>query len=138
MSFRSAPALSDDNRHFWTGGADGMLHFLRCQDCGYYIHPPAPVCRVCRSTDVSVEAVAGSGTVISYTVNVQQWTQDITGPYTIIIVELDAQLGLNLTSNLVGCPPDDARIGMRVEVEFEQDGEIYYPLFHPAAEASVR
>ncbi len=35
VPFRILPALTDRNRHFWTGGAEGELRFLRCQDCGY-------------------------------------------------------------------------------------------------------
>ena len=42
--FRILPALTDRNRHFWQGGRDGELVFLRCQDCGYYLHPPIPIC----------------------------------------------------------------------------------------------
>jgi uncharacterized OB-fold protein len=109
-----------------------MLHLLRCQSCGYHIHPPAPVCRQCRSTDTADEAVPGLGTLISYTVNIHPWTADQTEPYIVIIVELDVQPGLHLTSNLVGCAPEDAQIGMRLAVEFERDGEIYYPVFRPA------
>ena len=36
----SCRELTDLNRDFWTGGEQGELRFLRCQDCGYYIHPP--------------------------------------------------------------------------------------------------
>jgi uncharacterized OB-fold protein len=40
--FRVQPALDDENRFFWTSGEDGRLRFLRCQTCGYYLHPPLP------------------------------------------------------------------------------------------------
>ena len=38
------PQINDENRAFWTGGADGELRFERCQACGYYLHPPSPRC----------------------------------------------------------------------------------------------
>ena len=42
--FAILPRVTDRNRHFWTGGEAGELRFLRCQDCGFYIHPPLPLC----------------------------------------------------------------------------------------------
>ena len=45
------PLLDDENRFFWTSGADGRLRFLRCQACGYYLHPPLPRCPTCGSGD---------------------------------------------------------------------------------------
>ena len=38
------PQIDDENRAFWTGGADGELRFERCNACGYYLHPPSPRC----------------------------------------------------------------------------------------------
>jgi hypothetical protein len=34
-----------------------------------------------------------------------------------------------LTTNIVGCPVDRVDVGDRVRVIFEQQGEIYLPLF---------
>ncbi|HEX6567928.1 MAG TPA: OB-fold domain-containing protein [Acidimicrobiales bacterium] len=128
---RVQPALDDDNRFFWTSGEDGCLRFLRCQACGYYLHPPLPRCPECGSRDVAPEAVSGRGEVFSYTVNHQPWDGG-TEPYAIVIVTFPEQEGLRLTSNLVNCPPDGARIGLPVRVVFEQHGLVWFPLFEPA------
>jgi len=39
--FRILPQLTPENEHYWKGGARGELCFLRCGDCGTYIHPPS-------------------------------------------------------------------------------------------------
>ena len=41
---------------------------------------------------------------------------------------------LRLTTNIVGCDPDEVTIGMPVEVVFEDAGEddVFLPLFRPA------
>ena len=127
-TFRVLPALDETNEFFWTSGADGRLRFLRCQGCGYFVHPPGPRCPECGSREVEPEAVSGRGEVLTYTVNHQSWDGS-TVPYAIVIVELAEQEGLRLTSNLVGVELDDIEIGMPVQVTFEQHGEVYYPLF---------
>src|SRR5438270_9216091 len=64
-----APLITDDNGAFWTGGRDGELRIARCNDCGYYIHPPSPRCPQCLSDDVEPHAVSGQGCVYTFTVN---------------------------------------------------------------------
>ena len=127
---RVQPALDDENRFFWTSGEDGTLRFARCSDCGYWLHPPIPRCPRCESRDVTPQAVSGRGQVWSYTVNHHSWDGS-TEPYAIGLVELDEQPGLRLTTDLVGCAPDDVHIGMRVRVTFERQGLVWFPLFEP-------
>jgi uncharacterized OB-fold protein len=52
-------------------------------------------------------------------------------PYVIAIVELVEQDGLRFTTNIVHCPPDRVEIGMPVRVLFEEQGEVFVPLFEP-------
>ncbi len=111
LPFRVQPELDDTNRFFWTSGADGRLRFLRCGSCGYHLHPPGPRCPECGHTDLNPEPVSGRGTVATFTVNHQPWVGEAE-PYVIAIVELEEQAGLRLTTNIVGCPIDDVRIGM--------------------------
>ncbi len=126
--FRVQPALDESNRFFWTSGDDGQLRFLRCQACGYYLHPPLPRCPECGSRDLAPEVVSGRGEVLSYTVNHQSWDGS-TEPYAIVLVAILEQEGLYLTTNLVGCPLDELRIGMPVQVTFEQHDLVWFPLF---------
>ncbi len=129
--FRILPRVTDDNEFFWTSGADGRLRFLRCGSCGYWIHPPGPICPVCHSQEVAPEAVAGNAVLHTYTVNQQAWLPGFDPPYVVAIVELPEQEGLRLTTNLVNCALDDVRIGMPVQVVFEQWEDVWLPLFEP-------
>jgi uncharacterized protein len=126
---RAEPRLDADNRAFWTGGAAGELRLMRCKDCATFIHPPRPVCRKCLSDNVAPEAVAGTGVIDTFTVNYQKWNQTMEVPFVIARVAIDGAPGVYLTTNIVGCPIDQVDIGDRVRVKFEQQGEIYYPLF---------
>ena len=132
VPFRVLPRLDEENTFFWTSGADGQLRFLRCSDCGYYIHPPLPQCPRCASKDIAPAVVSGKGTVHSFTINHQPWDGS-TEPWAIVLVELAEQEGLRLTSNMVNCANEDVRIGMPVRVAFEQHDDVYFPLFEPDA-----
>jgi uncharacterized OB-fold protein len=130
--FRVLPRVTDLNRHFWTGGAQGRLVFLRCRACSTFVHPPAPVCPACLSRDVAPAVVSGRARVATYTLNHQPWVPSPDHPYAIAIVEIEEQPGLRLMTNVVNCPAESVRIGMPVRVLFERYDDVWIPLFEPA------
>ena len=138
--FRLLPELTSLTSPFWLGGERGELVFQRCQTCGYYLHPPAPVCPVDYSPEIAPEAVSGRATVVSFTVNVQVWNPTMPSPYVIALVALEEQPSVRLTTNIVGCPPEYVHIGMPVRVLFEQhedsEGAVWIPLFTPRDKVS--
>jgi uncharacterized OB-fold protein len=135
-SFRLLPRLSEDVAFFWTAGADGVLRFQRCGDCGFRIHPPGPVCPRCLSRNLGPEDVSGRGRVESYSVNHQQWIPG-SEPYIIAWVSIDEQPDIRLTTNLVDVEPENVTIGMPVVVVFEQNDDVYIPLFRPVTEGNA-
>ncbi|MDB5721052.1 MAG: hypothetical protein JWP15_1670 [Alphaproteobacteria bacterium] len=126
---RKLPLLTPENRAFWQGGEHGQLLIARCHGCGKYFHPPAPVCPRCTSTDVSPEPVSGRGAVFSFTINRQAWLPELSEPYVVAIVELDEQPGLRFVTNVVGMPPDEVEIGLRVRVVFLNCEDVWLPQF---------
>ncbi|HEY8121399.1 MAG TPA: OB-fold domain-containing protein [Myxococcota bacterium] len=133
---RVLPEITPENEHFWRGGADGELRFLRCAACSHYVHPPAPVCPACLGRALAPEAVSGRATLLSYTVNHHPWMPGFAPPYVIAIVEIDEQPGLRLTTNLVGCAEREIAIGMPLRVKFEAGADgVFFPLFEPDARA---
>ena len=133
-AFRLLPRLDPENEFFWTSGADGKLRFLRCQACQEYVHPPAPRCPTCLSSELSPEVVSGRATVVAHTLNVHGWIPG-SQPYLVAWVAIDEQPDVRLTTNLVGVEPDDVRDGMAVEVVFEHDDDVWLPLFRPVESA---
>ena len=126
------PQVNDDNRDFWTGGAEGELRIVRCGDCGYYIHPPSPRCPRCLGANVAPEPVSGRGHVYTYTINHRVWAPGSDVPYVIGIVQLDEQNDLRLLTNLVDIPLDQVAIDMPVQVEFREQGDVHVPVFRAA------
>jgi uncharacterized protein len=125
---RLLPAVTDENRAFFTGGAEGRLMIQRCASCRRWVHPCTALCPACDGPLVA-EPVSGSGTVFTYTLNSQQFHPDQVPPNLIAIVVLDEQDDLRLVTNIVDASIDDLSIGMPVEVCFERHGEVFYPVF---------
>jgi uncharacterized OB-fold protein len=89
---------------------------------------------VCLSSEAIWERASGRGTVYTFTVTHQNQAPGFRDelPYVFAIVELAE--GVRIVTNVVGCPPDAVRIGMPVEVVFEDvTPEITLPKFRPVA-----
>jgi len=113
------PAVTEETEPFWTAAGEGRLLVERCSACGADSFPPRGICRTCRSRDMAWVEVTGRGRVYSYTVNHQRWLPDLEVPYAIVLVEFPDHPGVRVVGRLRGCPPEDAAIGMEVEVGFE-------------------
>jgi acetyl-CoA acetyltransferase/uncharacterized OB-fold protein len=131
MTTRPLPRLVPWSEWFWTSGRDGRLRIQGCDDCGTLVHPPAPVCPACHSSSSTPTEVSGRATVIGITVNHQHWLPDFAPPYAVANVALAEDPSVHLTTNIVGCDPDDVRVGTEVQVTFEQVDDVWIPLFEP-------
>lgn len=138
-ALRLAPSPTPESAAFWTGGRNGDLLISRCRGCGRFFHPPGPICWRCRSTDVGPEKVSGRGTVAAFTVNRQPWIPGFEPPYIVAMIELAEEKDTRLISNVVDVEPEDMRVGLDVEVFFEEwtglsggeDSRVWIPLFRP-------
>jgi len=126
---RPLPELTPATEWFWKSGADGQLRIQGCVDCATLVHPPVPICPVCRSRNWEPKAVSGRGTVIGYTVNQHQWHPDFPPPYVIAVIGLAEDPTVRLTTNLVACDPAEVHSGLEVAVTFVPEGDVWLPLF---------
>jgi uncharacterized protein len=135
---RPMPEITDLTRDFWTGGAKAELRIYRCSACGFWSHPPTPICMRCRSRDMHPQAASGLGRVFSFTVNHQAWRPGLIVPYVVAIVELTEQRGLRLTTNIVSAERHEIEIGMKVMVTFIEQDDVFIPVFRPSETKAVR
>ncbi len=134
---RTLPALDEDNQFFWTSGADGRLRFRRCNTCGRLQHPPTGACLECRGFEFDVVPVSGRAEVAGVTVNEHQWFPGFPTPYAVAVVAIEEDPRIRLTTNIVECAPYDVVVGMKVEVVFEANDDVWIPLFRPSGGASA-
>ena len=121
------PELTPENTAFWTGGERGELRIAFCADCERAIHPPQVICPHCLSERVEPRAVAGSGTVYSFTVNHQPWLPDMEVPFALAVVDLDGAPGVRVTARVIEADPDSVRIGQRMQIAFRQVEDVWLP-----------
>ncbi len=133
------PVPNFDNAGFWEGCRQHELRIQRCTACGAVRHPPRPMCPHCNSVDSDWMRASGRGSVFSFTI-VHGPTLPVfqaRAPYNVVVVQLDE--GPYIVSNLVDCSAEQIRIGMAVDVVFEDVSEdTSLPKFRLAAGEPVR
>ena len=128
------PYLSSDLAHltpddatlpFWEYCAKRELRLQRCADCRAFQHPPIPGCGACGSGNREWFAVSGRGTIYSYTIVAHPPVPALAAhiPYNVVTVELEGADGVRIVSNLIDTPPDEVRIGLPVELVWEEAAE---------------
>lgn len=129
MTMKPLPEITDFNTPYFQGAAQGELRVRKCLRCAARFRFTHYLCPNCWSDELGYETVSGRGTITHFCIVYQapypSFEPDC--PYVIVLVELDE--GVRMMSNLVGCPPEEARIGARVQVTFEQRGPVTLPMF---------
>ena len=113
------PEPTTVSQPFWEGARRHRLFIQRSTKTGRYLFYPRSVSPFGPDDELVWEEVSGRGAVYSYTVarrpTAPQWAEE--GPLIIAIVELEE--GARMTANILGCAPEDVRVGMPVIASFE-------------------
>jgi uncharacterized OB-fold protein len=130
--------IDHDNKAFYRGWLERRLLVNRCDDCGTWHLPPRAWCPHCWSGNITPTEVSGRGTVhLLIFLHQGPPAPDVDyskGPHAVATIELVEQEGLRYTSTIVGCPNEEMRIGMPVQLTWiERYGEPF-PVFEPATE----
>ncbi|MER3452270.1 MAG: nucleic acid-binding protein [Acidimicrobiia bacterium] len=128
---RSIPRADNVSGPFWQACAEGRLLIQRCPACSHRQFYPRALCTSCGATPEWEEA-SGRGTVHTFTVIRQNHARPFRDliPYVVAMVELEE--GPMMMGNVTGCPVDDVRIGMPVEVYMvEVEEGLAVPFWRP-------
>jgi uncharacterized protein len=120
---RDIPQPTPESEPFWEAAARGELAIQRCNACERFWFPPSNRCQSCWSDDVEWRAVSGRAELYTFTVYRRGYSPALKEqlPYVVGIVELEE--GPRLVTNIVGCEPEDVRVGMSLRVTFRDIGE---------------
>jgi uncharacterized OB-fold protein len=135
ISGKPLPQITDLTRPFWTAAKNGKLVLQKCGKCSTFNFFPKPWCIECGSRDLAWTAAKPFGTVYSFTIsnsvsmNYPAWEADL--PILMCLIDLDD--GVRMYGQVTGCSPEQLKIGMRVEVYFEDiSDEAGIPKFRAA------
>ncbi len=125
------PYIHAETKPYWDGAKRRELLIRKCRACGRHYFYPRDFCPSCFSFDVEWVRVSGRGTIYSFTIchrGAQDFEAD--APYNLVIVDLEE--GVRMMSTVVGYPNEDLKIGMPVEVMFDEvTPEVTLPKFKP-------
>ncbi len=138
MEYRKPlPNVDADSRPQWDGFKQRKFLLWRCKTCGAWYWPKA----FCRNHpnepffgNLGWTPASGRGKVFAFNVHRTAFHPGFRDdlPYVYALIELDE--GPLFASNIVGCEPQDVRIGMPVEVVYEDiTPEWTLPKFRPIA-----
>ena len=131
---RYLPVIYPEEKPYWDALRERRLVLPRCNACGLAWFPIGPACPHCFAMDFQWSPMAGKGVLHNYVVyhkGFAPWLEKRV-PYAVIQVELDE--GPRLTTNILDCPLDRIKIGMRVEAAYEDiTDDITLLQFRPAA-----
>lgn len=128
------PEPSDTTRPFWDACRKHELRIQRCRACGTLHHYPRLQCPQDGCDRFDWALMSGRGTVFSFVVAHRAFHPGFKGevPYVVAVIELEE--GPRMMSNVVGLAPAQVRIGMAVEVVFEDVSDtIALPRFRPVS-----
>ena len=132
---RPLPVKQPESDFYWEKAQAHELWLRRCNACGRAYFYPRDICPHCFSRDVTWERASGRGTVHAFGIVHRGPTpafRDHT-PYVVALVDLEE--GPRIPTNLVDVQPDPdhVRVGMAVEVTFEDvTDDVTLPKFRPA------
>ncbi len=113
------------SKDWWVSCKKHKLVIQRCSECGTFRHPPDVLCYKCRSFKSEWHEVSGKGVVYSFVIPhhpVHSALKDRV-PYNVVLVELPDAANIRMVGNLIDCPGNEIKIGMPVEVTWEDINE---------------
>jgi uncharacterized protein len=126
------PRVTPELAPFFAAAKRRELVVQRCTGCGLLRFPQRELCSRCWSRDAEWTPVSGRGEVFSFYWMHQVYHPGFAAevPYAVVVVQLEE--GPHVLSNVTGCTREQLRIGMPVEVTFDDlsDG-VALPKFRP-------
>jgi uncharacterized protein len=126
---RPLPRLTGLTAEFFAWTRQHELRFQRCTACGRWRHVPRLLCAACGSDAWEWARSSGQGTVYTWSVTHRPMHPAfLEMPYATVVVEMAE--GPRLMGWVRDVSPEALRVGMAVEVTFEQVADdVVLPMF---------
>ncbi len=127
------PEPDEASRPFFDGARAGKLRLQACNDCDTWMFPLKTRCQNCGSTALAWRDASGRGTLFSHARLRRAYHPRHRDRLPLILAWIDLDEGARIISNIIDADPGAVKVGMPVQVAFEQlpDG-VAIPVFRLA------
>ncbi len=126
------PVIQPWTEEFWKGTKQGQLLIQKCGDCQSKIFYPRQYCPECWSGNLKWTEASGKAKIYSFTTTMDMVEPKFWADLPYVLAMVDLKEGIRMMTRIVGCDPEEVRIGMNVEVVFEDLNEDFaLPMFKP-------
>lgn len=126
------PRVTPDTRPFWESLKRHAAELPFCASCGEPHYPAGPVCPLCFADDLEWRRISGRGVVSSWVVVHKEWFAAFRDDLPYNVVQVEFEEGPRITANLVDVANDELRVGMPVELVYDDvSPDMTMPRFRP-------
>jgi len=127
------PVIDEEMRPWWEALQRHELYVQKCRDCGDLRYHPRAQCTNCLSPRTEWVRCSGRGKVYTFTATYQNQGDGFRESLPYIMAWVVLEEGVKMLTNLVECRPEEAKIGMPVEVVYEDvTPQVTLAKFRPA------
>ena len=131
---KPVPVPDEITAPFFDGARDGRLMLQHCTACNEWSFPVRERCPHCFADKLEWRQSSGKGTLYTFAIMHQVMNPGFASSVPYNVCQVDLAEGVRMVSNVVGIPNAALRIGMALEVFFDDVGEnVRIPKFRPAA-----
>lgn len=131
---KPVPPAQPESDFYWEKAKQHELWLRKCNGCQRAYFYPRDICPTCFSRDTGWIKASGKGTLHTFAIVHRAPTPAFKGDVPYVVAFVDLEEGPRMPTNLVGVEPDPSkiRVGMPVEVVFEDiTDKIALPKFKP-------
>lgn len=132
VTTRPVPVPDEISAPFFEGAQRGELMLQHCGACARWSFPVRERCPHCLSAGLSWRAASGRGTLYTFAIMHQVMNPGFAAEVPYNVCQIDLAEGVRMVANVVGLANGALRIGMALEVVFEEAGGVSIPRFRPA------
>jgi uncharacterized OB-fold protein len=136
MTTGPVPQPTPETLPFWESTKARAMSIQHCLECGAAIFYPRSYCPKCLSTELEWRPVTGRATLASYVINRRPMPVFGVAQQVIALVQLDE--GVRMMTNVIDIDPTPSalRLGMPLQLDYEERGDQVLPVFRPAEKES--
>jgi uncharacterized OB-fold protein len=111
--------IPDSQLPFWASLKERAVRVQRCDDCRTYRYIPKDICPRCQGDRATWTPISGRGDVYTYTVVRRAPTPAYQAEAPYVLAHVTMAEGFRMIASLTGVDPQSVRIGMPVEIAYE-------------------